>query len=278
MLADGEEGKECPVCMEPFTVDEIVSWSPTKYCDHVFHHECIKEWLLHHENCPYCRVTFLPVDKDTATANNDDTAATTTNTDESSSSTTTSIFASSKPRTVRELTALAQQRTQRLMTTYYCLDEGLVTLLDRPSPPTAAAAGKYNNDAENSNTNHGNSNKKKLTRAMKQLLSTGIQLGELSEMRGSKIRATVDDDNNVAASNNTVTVNVVASTDDEGDDNETAPAAALSSGSTPPPPPPPQALNFAHAVVDIEMCMTQLRALSNNSHDDDDNVASGSSR
>lgn len=37
------EGKECPVCFEPFEVDQIVSWSPnTLKCRHVFHHNCIK--------------------------------------------------------------------------------------------------------------------------------------------------------------------------------------------------------------------------------------------
>ena len=38
------EWKECPICMEEFKADEIVSWSPDDQtsCLHFFHHECIK--------------------------------------------------------------------------------------------------------------------------------------------------------------------------------------------------------------------------------------------
>ena len=38
------EWKECPICMEDFQADEIVSWSPDDRtsCLHFFHHECIK--------------------------------------------------------------------------------------------------------------------------------------------------------------------------------------------------------------------------------------------
>lgn len=40
---DDDDEKECPICMETFEVDEIVSWSANPTCKHVFHHECIKE-------------------------------------------------------------------------------------------------------------------------------------------------------------------------------------------------------------------------------------------
>lgn len=41
------EWKECPICMEDFKADEIVSWSPDDRtsCLHFFHHECIKGML-----------------------------------------------------------------------------------------------------------------------------------------------------------------------------------------------------------------------------------------
>jgi hypothetical protein len=50
---------ECLICFEPFGVADIVSWSSA--CDHVSHHACIKAWLLHHDSCPSCRETILPM-------------------------------------------------------------------------------------------------------------------------------------------------------------------------------------------------------------------------
>jgi Ring finger domain len=55
-------GGECSICFEKLLVHEIASWSPNPECHHVFHHACIKEWLLHNAGCPTCRATFLPVD------------------------------------------------------------------------------------------------------------------------------------------------------------------------------------------------------------------------
>jgi hypothetical protein len=58
-----DEEKECPVCMDALEVGELVSWSPNANCEHVFHHCCIKEWLIKRKCCPCCRQTFLPVDQ-----------------------------------------------------------------------------------------------------------------------------------------------------------------------------------------------------------------------
>jgi hypothetical protein len=46
------EERECPICMECLELGDAVSWSPNEECSHVFHHECIKEWLLKHVECP----------------------------------------------------------------------------------------------------------------------------------------------------------------------------------------------------------------------------------
>jgi hypothetical protein len=45
------EWKECPICMEEFHVNDIVSWSPDNQtsCQHFFHHECIKG----KRHCPF---------------------------------------------------------------------------------------------------------------------------------------------------------------------------------------------------------------------------------
>lgn len=60
---DDDEERECPVCMSPLQVDDIVSWSANPLCSHVYHHECIKEWLLRHTECCLCKHTMLPVDE-----------------------------------------------------------------------------------------------------------------------------------------------------------------------------------------------------------------------
>jgi len=59
---DYKDTQECPICMEVLSKDEVVSWSPNPTCNHVFHHQCIKEWLLKRTDCPFCRESFLPID------------------------------------------------------------------------------------------------------------------------------------------------------------------------------------------------------------------------
>jgi hypothetical protein len=56
-----DEEKECPVCMDALEVGDLVSWSPNTNCEHVFHHCCIKKWLIKRKCCPCCRQIFLPV-------------------------------------------------------------------------------------------------------------------------------------------------------------------------------------------------------------------------
>jgi Ring finger domain len=55
-------GSECPICFDRLEAGELLSWSANPQCDHVFHHGCIKEWLLDRRDCPFCRTVFLPVD------------------------------------------------------------------------------------------------------------------------------------------------------------------------------------------------------------------------
>lgn len=53
---DGEDGrpsKECCICMENYTQQHDIKRTP---CNHVFHSECIKNWLKTQRSCPLCRI------------------------------------------------------------------------------------------------------------------------------------------------------------------------------------------------------------------------------
>ncbi|GAX29174.1 hypothetical protein FisN_28Lh003 [Fistulifera solaris] len=99
--SDIEEGHrdECSICFEVFQPKEIVSWSPEPNCQHVFHHHCIKEWLLQKRECPFCREIFLPIDR---------------------------IQGTTKLQTINELVLAQQRRSARC---FYCIQHGVV----RPS-------------------------------------------------------------------------------------------------------------------------------------------------
>jgi Ring finger domain len=115
---EDSDAKECPICMETFSVGDIVSWSPnTKTsCTHVFHHECIKEWLLRSGNCPCCREVVLPIDapdfQNHLNSNNEN------NKDDTNRNNNTNSL-------LKELSIL---RSKKAATTYYCLTHGLVML------------------------------------------------------------------------------------------------------------------------------------------------------
>lgn len=49
---DGQETKECTICMEEAKVDEEIS---ELWCGHWYHPFCIKQWLDAHGACPLCR-------------------------------------------------------------------------------------------------------------------------------------------------------------------------------------------------------------------------------
>ena len=124
---EDESYHQCSICMESFEHNDLVSWSPSSECDHVFHHACIKTWLLHHECCPYCRVCFLSVDNrsnDTTPRNNIPTP--------SRGGLSLRIRGNKSKRRGNwgndHLQELAVQRHQRLVSTYFCLKDGLVTL------------------------------------------------------------------------------------------------------------------------------------------------------
>ena len=46
------ENYQCIICMEEFEKNEVVKLLP---CEHIFHKNCIKQWLLKQKTCPFCK-------------------------------------------------------------------------------------------------------------------------------------------------------------------------------------------------------------------------------
>ncbi|CAD8131957.1 unnamed protein product [Paramecium octaurelia] len=44
--------QECEICLNAFKVQERVK---VTYCTHIFHADCLKQWLNKHQTCPMCR-------------------------------------------------------------------------------------------------------------------------------------------------------------------------------------------------------------------------------
>ncbi|GLT94982.1 hypothetical protein SLE2022_126890 [Rubroshorea leprosula] len=54
----GKGALECAVCLSEFEDHETLRLIPK--CDHVFHSDCIDEWLASHTTCPVCRANLVP--------------------------------------------------------------------------------------------------------------------------------------------------------------------------------------------------------------------------
>ncbi|VEU40988.1 unnamed protein product [Pseudo-nitzschia multistriata] len=70
----------CPICLDNFEVGDMVMWSRNAgkhSCSHVFHEECLLQWLLEQrENeCPTCRACFIEMDDKTEENENDESTA-----------------------------------------------------------------------------------------------------------------------------------------------------------------------------------------------------------
>lgn len=92
---------ECPICFNTFEMSDVVSWSVDPSCSHIFHHRCIKEWLLKNKGCPFCREIFLPVDRMGSNLN----------------------FAN--------LSELMVSQESRSLRCWYCVDHGIVSLPEK---------------------------------------------------------------------------------------------------------------------------------------------------
>ena len=52
---------ECTICLDKFATGDSISWPKYGGCDHIYHTECITEWLATcmHDDCPLCRVAII---------------------------------------------------------------------------------------------------------------------------------------------------------------------------------------------------------------------------
>ena len=66
IIVDGEKKLSvsacCAICLDEYAVEDAVVWSSNEDCPHVFHQNCIVEYLAKVKNielsCPCCRQTY----------------------------------------------------------------------------------------------------------------------------------------------------------------------------------------------------------------------------
>ncbi|KAL3942477.1 MAG: hypothetical protein SGBAC_003328 [Bacillariaceae sp.] len=56
---------ECSICLDHYQQGEIICTPKKDECNHVFHRECLMEWMMmNNDGCPLCRVDFMKDDDD----------------------------------------------------------------------------------------------------------------------------------------------------------------------------------------------------------------------
>jgi hypothetical protein len=55
--------KQCPICIDEYEIGDEICSSPNEECPHVFHVDCMTQWLLKHGDCPLCRADYLEPSK-----------------------------------------------------------------------------------------------------------------------------------------------------------------------------------------------------------------------
>jgi Ring finger domain len=49
----------CAICLKDYVLNDRICWSQNRRCCHHFHRECVEEWLMRHDQCPFCRETYV---------------------------------------------------------------------------------------------------------------------------------------------------------------------------------------------------------------------------
>ena len=55
-----EENKKCLICLEEYVNNDNVIYLP---CFHIFHKNCIIQWIKKHANCPLCKININEIIK-----------------------------------------------------------------------------------------------------------------------------------------------------------------------------------------------------------------------
>ncbi|CAJ1939522.1 unnamed protein product [Cylindrotheca closterium] len=50
---------ECSICLQMYEPGQTICLAKNTKCKHVFHQDCIEEWLKDHSDCPLCRVRLV---------------------------------------------------------------------------------------------------------------------------------------------------------------------------------------------------------------------------
>jgi Ring finger domain len=76
-MTDVVDHHECSICLEQFQIGDVVSTASINStlltscpCPHVFHHICVKEWLLKQNTCPACRAIYCVKDHTSTSPSN----------------------------------------------------------------------------------------------------------------------------------------------------------------------------------------------------------------
>ena len=51
-----KSGLECPICISEFAKGDVVA---ELKCGHIFHTDCVSEWVKKHPTCPVCRASTI---------------------------------------------------------------------------------------------------------------------------------------------------------------------------------------------------------------------------
>ena len=60
----GGEGLDCAICMMPINGHSDSSARVVTPCDHIFHHDCLRQWMDIKMECPVCRRGIPELDDD----------------------------------------------------------------------------------------------------------------------------------------------------------------------------------------------------------------------